>query len=295
MGKIIVKLSGGLGNQLCQYAFALYLKKITDYEIFIDTKFYYKNQNTKITRRNYELINVLNINNNLYHGLFNKSLYFRLINKKYLNNIISYSRLKILNNNNINNIILDKYNLIISNQVFGTLDQYNIIKNELLKLFNSSKIFINELINIKRNIQYNNSVAVHIRRTDYLNHDSIHHVLDTKYYLESKNKIESLIINPKYYLFGDDHEFIQKKILPIFPNSVIWKSNIKESIYSDFIAMNFCENNIISNSTYSWWAAYLKNESNKKSIIVAPGKWLKNDSLNEVNSLYPNNWITIIL
>ena len=105
-----------------------------------------------------------------------------------------------------------------------------------------------------------NSVAVHVRRTDYAVYDWI---LDPAYYVRAYKRIEQLIDEPKYYIFSDDPEWCANN-LPA--GKVVHMKELE-----DFWLMSECKNQIIANSTYSFWAAYLNK--NPEKVVVYPSDW----------------------
>ena len=106
-----------------------------------------------------------------------------------------------------------------------------------------------------------NSVAVHVRRTDYANYDWL---LDKAYYDRSYQRANQLINEPKYYIFSDDPEWCHENL----PSGEMIHMNELE----DFWLMSKCKNQIIANSTYSFWAAYLN--ANPAKVVIYPKNWI---------------------
>lgn len=106
-----------------------------------------------------------------------------------------------------------------------------------------------------------NSVAVHVRRTDYANYDWL---LDKAYYDRSYQRANQLINEPKYYIFSDDPEWCRENL----PSGEMIHMNELE----DFWLMSKCKNQIIANSTYSFWAAYLNG--NPAKVVIYPKNWI---------------------
>jgi hypothetical protein len=86
-----------------------------------------------------------------------------------------------------------------------------------------------------------------------------------------------------FLIFSDDIEWCKQ----VFPDGVVFIEGNNQ--YKDLCLMSLCNHNIISNSSYSWWAAYLNQNKNKK--IVAPSNWFI--PAKPLTDLYPNNWIII--
>ena len=137
-----------------------------------------------------------------------------------------------------------------------------------------------------------NSVSIHIRKGDY-QASNIHINVDYAVYLEeamayfTNNDAEAV-----YYVFSDDM-IAAKEILETYRNEkqihfVDW--NKGEDSFWDMFLMSKCQHNIITNSTFSWWAAWLNDNSDK--IIISPKDWFTVKEWNK-NSIVPPGWITV--
>jgi hypothetical protein len=137
---------------------------------------------------------------------------------------------------------------------------------------------------------YKNTVSIHVRRGDYLNNTHVYPILSYDYYIRSLDLIKkSGVINPTIFIFSDDIEWCKNKF--DFPNQIFIQE--EQDIIELFI-MSRCKNNIISNSTFSWWAAYLNQNIDK--IVICPDVWFNNTSeiINfNYNDLIPEEWIKI--
>jgi hypothetical protein len=157
------------------------------------------------------------------------------------------------------------------------------------KYFNDYSEFILDLFSptpeIERYIDraygdiFDNSVSIHVRRGDYLNYPDIHPVCEMDYY-------KSALAN-----FSDCKRFI------VFSDDIAWcKDNFSEDFHfiegeRDFIdlyMMAKCTNNIIANSTFSWWGAWLNRNENKK--VIAPKIWFGKDKKLNTKDLIPKEW-----
>ena len=120
--------------------------------------------------------------------------------------------------------------------------------------------------------QESQSVFIHVRRTDYLKYPDVHFVMDDAYYNKAMKHIESHVVNPVYFVFSDDIDWAKKNIKTSHKIKFIDYDNPG---YIDFELMKNCHHAIIANSSFSWMAAYLNQNSDK--IVVAPKNWfLKN-------------------
>lgn len=126
---------------------------------------------------------------------------------------------------------------------------------------------------------------MHIRRGDYC--ISNWEISDMSYYNMAMTAIESQIQNPKYFIFSDDPEWC-KNIFKDDKYKIVDNNNSKG--YIDLYLMSKCKNNIIANSTFSYWGAILNDTKSK--IVISP-KYLATGVLSEIS--LPNDWIKLNL
>ena len=145
------------------------------------------------------------------------------------------------------------------------------------------KLFPNKIINdikIKYKFFSNKTVSLHIRRGDYLKLSNIYKVLDKSYYEKALTYVPK---EAKKIIFSDDIDFC-KILFKDFTNIEFIENDIED--YKQLILMSLCTYNIISNSTFSWWAAYI-NQNNKK--IICPENWYYTNNIIDI----PIDWIKI--
>lgn len=135
------------------------------------------------------------------------------------------------------------------------------------------------------------SVSIHFRRGDYVTNKS-YLVLDLKYYYNAVELIRSKLKNPNFYIFSDDIDWVKRN----FKNKLKSKITFQDcnlSNIEDLMLMSNCKHNIIANSTFSWWGAWLNKNLDK--IVIAPSKFFKDDiyNTNLKSTYYPQNWIII--
>jgi len=129
-------------------------------------------------------------------------------------------------------------------------------------------------------------VAVHLRRGDYLNHPQHHPVLDMNYFMKATKKFPK---NAIFLVFSDDTEWCNANFPAIGEKFFIIEG---QSDVEDFAMMTLCDHNVIANSSFSWWAAWLNDNENK--IVVAPEKWFGPAyANNDLKDLYCDGWIKI--
>lgn len=136
-----------------------------------------------------------------------------------------------------------------------------------------------------------NSVAVHIRRGDFVSNEQInkiHGTIGLAYYKKAIGYIRSRETNPKFFFFSDDAKWVEENIPMKDVIYIDWNGTQKPEC--DLMLMTYAKHNIIANSTFSWWGAWLNRNDDK--IVVAPKKWYASESKEkQAGGIVPSNWI----
>ena len=161
------------------------------------------------------------------------------------------------------------------------------IKNKIWQEFTFNTPSDDKNKALESQIYNSNSISLHVRRGDYLTYrwsDSHKVIQDETYYINSINYLNKRIQNPTYFIFSDDIAWVKANLK--IPNCTFVDYNNGKHSYIDMYLMSICKHNIIANSTFSWWGAWLNKNENK--IVIAPERWL-----NSVESpgIFPNDWI----
>lgn len=139
------------------------------------------------------------------------------------------------------------------------------IWEEIINDFTFKQPLSGKNIEVSEMIKTTNSVSVHVRRGDYLSTGMP--TLNSEYYKKCFEIIENKIENPVYYIFSDDTEYVKQEF-SYLQNKVYVEGNTGIHAYIDMQLMSMCKHNIIANSTYSRWAAFLNQNSGK--IVISP-------------------------
>jgi len=169
---------------------------------------------------------------------------------------------------------------------FGNEKYFKDYRNEILDLYEIDEKNNNELHEkYSELINYSNTCSIHVRRGDYLNLQDYHKVQSIDYYINAYNEMGH---DKKYLIFSDDTEWC-KKNFDFIKNKVIIEGNTD---YQDLYLMSLCKNNIICNSTFSWWGAWLNKNNNKK--VIAPKNWFgpKYSHL-VIDDVFCEGWVVI--
>jgi hypothetical protein len=292
---IIVRLRGGLGNQMFQYALGRSLSFRWHTDLYLDLTLLAKTpQNT--TPRNYDL-NKFNIKAVIastdllkqlptsrkdmlrigFQRIFNRRIVFQYVKEQTIDFDERILGLP-------DNIYIDGY--WQSEKYFSRIS--NVIREDFSFLYNPSE----NNQRILDEIQGCNSVSIHIRRGDYVNNAKIKNlffVCDDGYYRKAIEIIMKQIQKPHFFIFSDDPDWARNHIVPDAPVTYI-SHNMDNQSYEDLRLMIHCKHHIIANSSFSWWGAWLgKHEA---QIVVAPGKWFNTKRYND-NDRLPPKWLVV--
>lgn len=288
---IRIILSGGLGNQMFQYAAGLALMQRTKSTLQIDKQILEKK--TRGTSRNYQL-SIFTINNPVKTNLIDKWIVkaYSILDKpnSFISNAFNIFRdekaqyFDIKFNSSSNNTILFGY---FQNELY-----FDNIDDQIRHSFTFKEALKGKNEEIATLIENSDSVSIHIRRGDYLNKNSNLNVLSIEYYQKAIATIAQKVPNAHFFIFSDDTDWV-KQNLNIGSNAyTIIDWNTGDDSYRDMQLMSLCKHNIIANSSFSWWGAWLNNNPSK--TVIAPKTWYKADKPNNYpKGFIPESWTII--
>ncbi len=247
---------GGLGNQMFQYAFMLHLRK-NGFGVVADTSLY----NYVRMHQGYELERVFGIQEDIFNKGGVHLLWLRFLIKYHPRLFITIDPL-CYKEDNINRGKKYIYGFWQDERYFDD------VKNEIKRSFVFQDIDGRNRA-VAEAMYSCNSVSVHIRRGDYASYGMP--IMDDEYYKKAILYVNGKIEAPSYYVFSDDHKVAEKlmKNLNVDYNIVDWNNGTDS--YKDMYLMSQCKYNIIANSSFSWWGAWLNNYTGK--MVVAPKVW----------------------
>lgn len=272
----IVNIVGGLGNQMFGYAFFLALKEKHPFALNL--------LNIEFTvNRHYglELFKVFTISDN-WRCFISKCLDHQTVYK-----ILSID--KIIQSNPLGyepELTNCKRGNHFFNGYWQTELYFNGIENIVKKNFTFRENIIDE-----RNKQMSNelcekeSISVHIRRGDYLKEDGWD-ISEGCYYDNAISYINNNVKNPQFYFFSDDIEWCKSRFKGSNYHFIDW--NTGNDSWQDMYLMTKCKHNIIANSSFSWWGAWLNANEDKK--VLAPSIWFPSIQQSDI---IPLSWIKI--
>lgn len=265
---IIIRLIGGLGNQCFQYAVGRHLSEIHHSKLKIDIS-------------EFETYKLHAYSLNHYNIIENFATSEDVVELKHVREKHFHFDSEILHLPN--GIYLHGY--WQSEKYFASIAE--IIRHELTiksPLSGKDKEIAEQIISCE-------AVSVHIRRVDYLPNTYTEQLLETcslDYYLYSVEHIAHTVNKPHFFVFTDDKAWVRENFqLPYHITFV--DHNGPDKNYEDMRLMSLCKHNIIANSSFSWWGAWLNNNPDK--IVFAPNKWFTEKAHSSSKDIIPDSWI----
>jgi len=249
---------GGLGNQMFQYAFVIALRELGK-KVQLDLSMY----NSIVMHNGYELDRVFGIKENTVCKKGIHLYLLRILNKFKPASIATFD-----------NFIFDEEALLTPKTFIWGFWQderyFKKVNNQVRNAF-SFKDIDDFNMSIAHEMKNKNSVSLHIRRGDYAEYGMS--FVDESYYRNAVKIISEKVQNPEYYIFSDDEKEAERigRVLGISYRMINHNKGLES--YKDMYLMSQCKYNIIANSSFSWWGAWLNNNPNK--LVVAPRIWEK--------------------
>jgi hypothetical protein len=292
---ICISINGGLGNQMFQYACgkALALKHETSLVVYLDSI----NKNSKTTTNRFVQLEVFKLKlnvANLSELKILRPLFYRILNTlsfkfgfKGIQKPSYFVEKNFSYNSKINKV---SKNCFLSGY-WQSSKYFNSFESIIRKEFTFKDRLVGKNLSIFHEIRNSNSISLHIRRTDFLTtaNNKTHGVCSLEYYKTAIQFICEKINNPIFFVFSDDIQWAIKNMTMPYEFTFV-SENYNENSHIDMHLMSICKHNIIANSSFSWWGAWLNQNPNK--IVISPKNWFLNKKLNDqTGDLIPDSWI----
>jgi len=276
----IIRIHGGLGNQMFQYALAIKLKHLFPNEkVLIDLiqfKGYPWNpyELDKVFARTIPIASFSEVAelappfseytrcgkyaNIIYNKLFGNRLRIERERKPFL----------------FDESVLNKDGNCYYDGYWCNQGYFADIRPQILDVFTFKLPLSEQNVRLKTEIENCNSVSIHVRRGDYLLYDEYKNICEKPYYINAIKYINEKVENPHFFVFSNDIQWCKDNLSDIMDNYTFSDNHEPKNNYADMQLMSCCKHNIIAHSTFSWWAAWLNQNSEK--IVVAPDIWNNN-------------------
>lgn len=284
---IVVGINGGLGNQMFQYALYLKLKSLGK-DVYVDDEILVNKLNNTQSLKIFDVFNLeykqcdkrkikefadvtmdpLSRARRKFFGPRNKkdTLYMEMLDDNYHEDVFELDNKYLSGCWQTERYFFDIREIIEENYSF------NIPHGEVEKYLT--------------NISNTNSVSLHLRRGDYVGNSVYEDICNDAYYRKAIEHIKRHVDNPCFFVFSDDPSYARKqysgkefKVVDTF---------VGNKSHYDMYLMTKCKHNIVANSSFSWWGAWLNR--NKEKIVICPEKWSNNHALRNTPC---DSWIKI--
>jgi len=293
---IVVRLIGGLGNQMFQYAAAKGLAEMKKVPLKLDITDFL----THYDLRKFEL-DKFNISSEV--ALEEDMLPYKCNSSSYIFNLYLRALKKIKGVkyqmephfhywDGIKRLPKSSYleGYWQSEKYFSSIE--NIIREEFTLKEGLSEGRKSLLMEIKNSA----SVSIHVRRGDYVSNpeaNKVHGVCSVTYYKDACSYIMQKVKNPRFFVFSDDLKYVKNAGIFSHLNNVRFVEALgdnKNNDVEEMFLMSSCAHNIIANSSYSWWGAWLNRAPDK--IVIAPKIWFADSTIN-TKDIIPKGWIKL--
>lgn len=288
---IIVKLIGGLGNQLFQYAAARRISYLNQIPLKLDISEFVRYKLHKYSLMHFNIVEEMATPEEIQafkpQNFFSRLAFrhlnlFSALNRSYRIERHFYFDASLLKIDH--DVYLDGY--WQSEKYF--LDIEEVVRKELsVKTPPDPR---NELM--MERIRNEAAVSLHIRRADYVTNNytlTVHGCCSLDYYHHAVNLVAEKVESPHFFIFSDDPVWAKSNLQLPFPVTFV-THNGPDKNYEDLRLMSLCRHNILANSTFSWWGAWLNAYPDK--MVIAPQKWFNTDKM-DPRDLVPQSWIKI--
>lgn len=290
---IIVNLIGGLGNQMFQYSAARSLAIHKEKHLLLDAGDF-----SDYRLHRFELTRIFSCISDLPSPLDFKKVLCLYSNKK-VRGFLKNPKLKIFRPNSY---VLEPHFHYWKEFMGVPNDCYLVGYWQSEKYFKQIESTIREdfvfkipmdekNLEISRNIKNCESVSLHIRRGDYIadgTTNQVHGTCSLDYYERATEFIAERIKRPSFFVFSDDIAWAKTHLKLNYPCAFIGHNQDKNN-YLDMQLMSLCKHNIIANSSFSWWGAWLNTYEDK--IVIAPKQWFATER--RTDDLIPDNWLRL--
>ncbi len=291
---IITRLSGGMGNQMFQYAAGRALALKHGVQLGLDLSFLLDRSARKhFTFRNFNL-DVFNIEDHIVEPHQVPWQY-----RKHLRGVLglyadTFRRRFLKSSGTEKHFTFDSSVLSLGPDAYlegywQSPKYFEDIKNIIRQDFTLKEILPEPVELLRKEINNNASVCVHIRRGDFVG-NALHDVVSADYYgkaiacIEADQKVE------KVYVFSDDIEWCKNNILFSQPTTFVGPEYAGKKAEGHLALMSACRHFVIANSSFSWWAAWLGDHPDK--VVIAPARWFADPAI-DTSDLLPEEWIRL--
>ena len=278
-GNVVVNMACGLANRMFQYTYYLYLKKL-GYNVSVDfyTTAVLAHENVPWTRI-FPNASLRQASSWIVFKTAGGSSLFSKIRRRYFPFFSKVIYMPTAFSVSLPEGTGDCY----MNGVFQNAEMADFVKDEGQTAFSFVPFEKDRNAQLMQEMQACQSVAIHVRKgSDYQSRIWYQNTCPLEYYRDSIAYMCKKINNPKFYVFADNHAWVKENFKDFEYTLVEGNPPAGWGAHFDMQLMSYCKHNIISNSTYSWWGAFLNKNEDK--IVILPKQWFNSESCEESTS-----------
>ncbi|TRZ49946.1 alpha-1,2-fucosyltransferase [bacterium] len=291
---IIIRMKGGLGNQLFQYATGRALAIRKGVALKLDTSWFgnqskrqYQLSHFKITAAIATPDEVAKLRGENVSGI-------RAWVSRYLQSLRPYYKRSVFNEQYFyfDTLVFNAARDVYLEGYWGSEKYFTVVAETIRSELTVKDPWDDENWGMYQQICEVDSISLHVRRGDYANDPANNQAFGTcalEYYYQALALLIGRLRNPHVFVFSDDIEWVQKNLVLKAPHTYM-SHNGPGREYEDLRLMSHCRNHITANSTFSWWGAWLSPFQDK--IVIAPKRWYRNMN-RDTRDLLPRDWIQV--
>lgn len=298
---VIVQLNGGLGNQMFQYALGRSIAERLSTVVKLDLSTFESNQHRRYGLHSF----------NIWEHIATEQEIEAIKGRKYTRKealvlrtcsrlgfrpatdaLLSKGRVLRERHLHFDSEVLNATGSLYVEGYWQSEKYFKDIRDILLREFTIKHGHDPQSQKLSETIQSTNSVSLHVRRGDYVHSKTAAEVLGfcgLDYYERSIDHILENVPAPHFLVFSDEPDWAKENIRTKCPTTFVDHNNTSRD-YEDLRLMSMCQHHIISNSSYSWWSAWLSRFHSK--IVIAPLQWFKNTAMTTAD-LIPEAWLRL--
>jgi hypothetical protein len=298
---IIVRLTGGLGNQMFQYAMGRGLSHRLESRLKLDISLLKHNPQRSYSLKHLNIIEDFASAKEIYrfsgvpqtlsqkisNRIFGSA--FRDADRKFSQNKpLAYSEPHF----HFDPKALELQGDIYLRGYWQSEKYFKDIKHIIRDEFTVKNRLDAKNLAVAKQIHSCESVSLHVRRGDYAAsavRKRTHGVCSLEYYQAAIEKMKKHFVDLHFFVFSDDPQWVASNMHVTGPSTIV-DHNGPEEAHEDLRLMSLCRNHILANSTFSWWAAWLK--SSRSGIVIAPQKWFGEERMQtrRMDDLFLSDW-----
>ena len=280
---VIVRIHGGVGNQMFQYACAKYLAKHLSQDLQLDLSFFPSQglRAFRLSELKLEYQEACPYQADQLRG--KEGLRFKLMRRLGMKVSRPSSYIKESQSGYFEKDLFQVSGDVYLDGYWQNEHYFTEVRNELIEDFSLRAELSREARIYREKIGGCNAISLHVRRGDYVTNkktNTVHGICSLEYYKRAAGLIESKVNDPVFFVFSDDIAWCRENLR--FLSCAVFITNTKSEL-EDLELMKCCSHHVIANSSFSWWGAWLSPSRDNGQVVVAPEKWFVDRNKSRLN------------